>query len=232
MILSGSGRYTDPWHPLDKTSVKLREIAAQIPDVTVELREDIDVALGELSARQDVKVLLVNAADPHRNNPEDLVVDQAEVAAAGTGLDAFLGRGGMLYAVHCAAASLSDFPAYRDALGIRWIPGVSFHPDFSEFEVDVTPRGTAHAIFAGQGNFTVADERYTDLEQAPGLEVLAQHTLDGVDHPILAIHRRTERGSLVPSIYDALGHDERSYDSQRRRELVRESLVWLLSHAN
>ena len=61
IILSGSGRYADPWHPYPDTTERLAAIVGEA-GFDVEVRDDVDAALATLG--DDVRLLVVNAGDP------------------------------------------------------------------------------------------------------------------------------------------------------------------------
>ncbi len=82
----------------------------------------------------------------------------------------------------------------------------------------------AHPVVNGIVDFEVHDERYSWLRVAPQVRGLAWHEHDGVRHPLLWTHHYG--GALV--VYDALGHDERSYQSAARRSLVSRAARWLV----
>jgi type 1 glutamine amidotransferase len=143
------------------------------------------------------------------------------------GIEAHIGAGKPLLVVHASimlfsGAAESDWAGWAEITGAFWERMVTFHPEFSEAQVRVeTDR---HPIVAGMRDFTVEDERYTDLRLAPGIDGLTWHTENAREHPLF--WAREYRGSRV--VYDALGHDTRSYDSPERRELLARSAAWLL----
>ncbi|MET4156708.1 ThuA domain-containing protein [Agromyces sp. PvR057] len=211
VILSGGGRYADPWHPFAETSALLAAIVREA-GFTVEVDDDPDAALAALG--DDVRLVVVNAGDPG----DGPVPSQA--AAAASALDRALDRGIGLLAMHAAAASLRAYPAYERLLGGRWVRDVSWHPPFGEARVHLVG---GHAVAEGLADFTVLDERYTDLRRLGGIEPIAEHVEGGMRHPLVWA-REVGRSRLV---YDALGHDARSYDSAAHRELIAGALRWL-----
>ena len=220
VILSGSGRYADPWHRFDETSAALTGIIAGA-GYRVEVSDDL---LGGLAAIGDADLLVVNAGNPATPLPEGAVdpgePGADEVAAAVAGLDAALERGIGILAVHSAAATLPEVPAFGRALGARWIDGVSWHPPIGDARVHIV--GT-HPIAAGLADFTVFDERYSGLHLDSVIEPIAEHEEDGIRHPL--IWARELGHSRI--VYDALGHDARSYESTAHREFLVRALDWL-----
>ena len=228
LILSGSGRYSDPWHPYRETSALLAEI---VHDAGYEPRieTDADGALRRLDG--SVRLVVVNAGDPdgpdHGDDASgptgrrDRVSPTAEELAAGdAALAAALYRGVGILAMHAAAASLREYPTYGAALGGRWIRGSSWHPQQGEAEVLLVRE---HPLTVGLDDFTVDDERYTDLHLDAEVQRLAEHDEGGRRHPL--VWTRDLGASRL--VYDALGHDPRSYASPGHRALLAHALRWL-----
>ncbi|WP_405140483.1 ThuA domain-containing protein [Sphaerisporangium sp. NBC_01403] len=128
-----------------------------------------------------------------------------------------LGRGGGVLAVHAAAICFDDWPGWRGLLGASWTWGVSHHPPLGRAEVKV--RG-GHPIVDGLGDFDLVDEVYSDLDVLPDVRPLAS----SLGQPLLWA-RDAGRGRLV---YDALGHDVRSYENPAHRALLQRAAQWLL----
>jgi len=225
MILSGAGRYAEPWHRFDETSARLAELVAEA-GFEVEVREDVDAALGSLG--DDVTLLVVNAGDPDRSSVDgeplqadaEPVVDADRAAVDDGPLAAALERGIGILAVHAAASSLRDYAAFDRAIGGRWEYGVSWHPSFGEARVHLVGD---HAVREGLDDFTLEDERYSSLILHDVIEPIAEHEQDGMRHPLVWARE------IGPSrlVYDALGHDTRSYDSPEHRALIANALDWL-----
>lgn len=203
VILSGAGRYADPWHPFAETSARLAAILQEIGhDVTV--RQDVDAAMASLA---DADLVVVNAGDPWRGGERG--VDAAAIAA----FDAALDRGVGVLAMHCAVASLRDYPRWAGAIGAVWLPTLSFHPPFGRVVVD-----------ARDGvPFTVEDERYCALQATGDRDVVAWHEGDA-GHREPTAWRRTVGPSRVA--VDVLGHDARSYDAPGHAALVADLAAW------
>ncbi|MFC9558884.1 ThuA domain-containing protein [Agromyces sp. NPDC056965] len=220
VILNGSGRYADPWHHHSETSAVLAELVAEA-GFTVDVADEVDESLASLP--DDVALIVVNAGDPYAPTPDgatDVVPEASVLAAANAALERAIDRGVGILAVHTAAASLHDYPAYERALGARWIRDSSWHPPIGEAAVHIVGN---HAIADGLEDFTVFDERYTDFRLDDVIEPIAEHEHDGVRHPLVWA-REFGRSRLV---YDALGHDGRSYGSAGHLALLAASLDWL-----
>ncbi|MBM7831549.1 type 1 glutamine amidotransferase [Agromyces cerinus] len=220
VMLNGSGRYADAWHRYSETTAALAELVAEA-GFTVEVADDVDGALASLT--DDVALIVVNAGDPHASTPEGETAAVAEASvleAANAALEWAIDRGIGLLAVHTAAASLHDYPAYERALGARWVRDSSWHPPIGEAAVHIVGN---HAIADGLEDFTVFDERYTDFRLDDVIEPIAEHEHEGIRHPLVWA-REFGHSRLV---YDALGHDVRSYESAGHRALLAASLAWL-----
>jgi hypothetical protein len=76
---------------------------------------------------------------------------------------------------------------------------------------------------AGLADLSLIDERYTGLAVDRHVVVLASHRHEGTTFPLLWA-REYGRSRVV---YDALGHDSRSYDSPAHRELIQRAALWV-----
>lgn len=221
VVLSGSGRTADPWHPYAETSAELAAIAR-------EAGFEVEIVLGPVEGLavlpDDVRVVIVNAGDPDGPLPTDAPDPgpaPAELVERATArLDTALERGVGILAVHSAAATLREIPAYGEALGARWIAGRSWHPPIGDALVHVVGH---HAIREGLQDFMVLDERYTGMPLTGVIEPIAEHEEDGVRHPLVWA-RELGHSRLV---YSGLGHDARSYASPEHRDLLHRALRWL-----
>jgi hypothetical protein len=220
LLLTGRGRYADPWHPFDRTSPQLAELAREVGFVVVQ-PDDVETALADLETGALALPDLV-IADLGRPR-DDLPSPEAPLATAGLDL---LVSSRPLLAVHAAANTFPDSTSWADAVGGRWVPGTSWHPPQNEFTA--IPAPDLAQPFDSLAPFTVTDERYLDLIATHGAErrELYRHVDDdGRLQPAVWVQERDG----VRSAYDALGHDEESYRSEGHRTLVRTILRWLLT---
>jgi type 1 glutamine amidotransferase len=218
-VITGTGRYADPWHPYVATSERVAALLGSAGfDVTVET--DVDGALARL---QGVDLLVVNAGDPWRA-ADDEAGDPAREAGpppeSVAGLERALDRGIGVLALHAALASLRDYPAWAAATGAIWLPGLSWHPPRAAVRVHGghLPDGTSVP------DVQVQDELYQRLQPVGGRHVVAWHEHGG--ERVASAWVREHRGSRVA--VDALGHDAESYDSPTHRELVRALALWVV----
>jgi len=213
LILSGSGRYADPWHPYPETSALLKGLARD-SGWDVSICEDIDTRLAD--GLDGIDLLIVNAGDPRGRVAEDHALIKKGRESLMAGFD----RGISLLGIHAAASSLGDYPQFRKALAGAWVPDHSWHPPFGELHV----RPCDDPIVEGLPDFTVLDERYTDLVTDDDIEPLAD-TWDDQGEYVLAWSHQYGKSRVI---YDALGHDSRSYDSVGHKDFLRRVLCWLL----
>ncbi|MDR0783658.1 MAG: ThuA domain-containing protein [Propionibacteriaceae bacterium] len=218
LILSGAGRYADPWHSYADTSLRLEALAHDSGWKTT-ITDQIDETLA--AGLDDFDLVIVNAGDPwHATEEGAPEPDEAVIAQGRLALATALERGISLLGVHAAANSLRDYPQWRFALGGEWTHGKSWHPAVGEIHI----RTLHDEIVEGLSDFNVMDERYTALTIDRDIELLAEAIDDQKGHPIAWAHQYGR--SCV--IYDALGHDLRSFDSRGHRSLLRRALSWLL----
>ena len=221
LLLSGTGRYSDPWHPFAETSAA---VAGLLRDqgLTVDMADDVDTTLESFQdpvAWPDL--LVVNVGLP-RDGGSSPGTD-----AAHAGLDAWVAGGKPLLSLHSSSTSFVDSESWEKAIGGRWVRGASMHPEY----------GAAHILLDGSfpvgvPDFTVDDERYSWLRTSPDVVVHARHEHEGHLHPLIwSLERTVERGAgtaTARSFYDALGHDAASYSSPEHRELLTRAVNWLL----
>ncbi|MER5946746.1 ThuA domain-containing protein [Streptomyces sp. NPDC001904] len=216
LLLGGVGRYTDPWHPFADTNAALTDAAGEA-GVVLEPATDIDAALASLAAGALPDLVVVNIGLPGDGAP---VPADARGAA---GLARLVKSDVPVLAVHSSATCFPDDEVWESLLGGIWVHGTSMHPPYGRARVLVTDAG--HPVTAGLDSFELDDERYTHLRHDPRVRVLLAHEHEGGRHPLLWVHTRPGGGTTV---YDALGHDGRSYASEAHRTVLRRALGTLL----
>ena len=144
-------------------------------------------------------------------------------AAGRAAITDHVARGGAVLAVHTATICFDDWPEWGDIVGGQWVWGTSGHPDLGPVRVTVRPG--AHAIVDGASDFDTVDEVYARMDVRPDVRPLATGRWEGEDHPLL--WARTAGPAAARVVYDALGHDERSYDQPVHRRILRQAARWL-----
>lgn len=221
MIVSGSGRYRDPWHPFARTSALLAELLTSQGFMTT-VEDDLDEAMTRLNG---VSLLVVNAGDPWRNAAPSSAphVPGPQFAAPPEAIEGFrqaLQRGVGILAMHTAPATMRDYPDWAPTVGAIWLPGLSTHPPADEVTITV-----CDSRLAANDTIRVFDERYCRLQQVGQSETVATHTVDGTTHPTAWL-RKVGRSRIA---VDLLGHDERSYESEGHRALIISLARWTTS---
>lgn len=222
LLLTGAGRYSDPWHPFAETSAAVAALLEE-RGISVNTAEDVDATLESFqdpAAWPDLLVVNVGLPRDGGTSPG--------TSGAHAGLDAWIAGGRPLLALHSSSTSFVDSESWEKALGGHWVRGVSMHPEY----------GAAHILLDGSfpvgiPDFTVDDERYSWLRTSPDVAVHARHEHEGHLHPLIwslerPLERPAESGS-ARSFYDALGHDAASYSSPEHRELLTRAVDWLLA---
>jgi type 1 glutamine amidotransferase len=227
VVLSGTGRFADAWHPFAETSARLAAIVRE-QGFDTEIAGP-DERLADLG---DAQLVVVNVGAPSAPDPE-------RDAAGRRGLLGYLGRGGPLLVMHVSSTSLPAIPEWASVVGGIWVRGMTMHPDYGLARIRVYP--DRHPLVATVRDFDLYDERYSYLDVARDVVPLATHWHDGIEHPLLwAWGYRPGDPDASPSgpgpgpgrarvVYDALGHDERSYDSPGHREIIARAVRWLVA---
>ncbi|MEV0892373.1 ThuA domain-containing protein [Promicromonospora sp. NPDC050262] len=216
LILSGRGRYEDPWHDHAATSHVAAGILGELG--AVEVRGLFRDALNDLDS---VDLLVVNGGTGRRDADFDGSDD--DWLPFHDRLSAWARAGGAVLGLHQAANTFYDAPDWEAVLGGRWIPGESMHPPIGTARFELT---VGHPLTEGLSVVEAFDERYCRLRVAADTRVLGT-TLDddGASHPVLWVNEA--HGGR--SVYSGLGHDVRSFDSAGHQELLRRAASWLLS---
>ena len=214
LVFSGAGLYADPWHPFRETSTAVAGVLRdQGLDVVVR-----DSEPGSLLDVASFDVLVVNSGGrTSRAEPAEVLAWADDRRA----LEAFHHGGGPILGLHTAIGTFPDWPEWPAIIGGRWNAD-SHHPEISTAAFEPTQGAAGHAVWEGLHSVVVFDEQYSSLEVFGGSTPLIQHQVDGVAHTM---------GWLVGEsvIYDGLGHDGRSYESEDRRRLLVNEMEWLLS---
>lgn len=217
-VISGGGRYADPWHDFAGTSARLvEELAALgLPAELVTLGVD-GVPTGA------VDLIVVNAGGGSTPKPVADSISGRIAEEVATWAREQVCAGVPTLVTHTGSNTFYDDDAWAQAIGGRWVPGISWHPPLAQTRVQVT--GASHPITDGlPAELTVVDERYCDLRVSNDVTVLVDHAEDGRRHAI--VWARAAGGVRV--VHDALGHDPSAYDGADRRALLGREVDWLL----
>ncbi|MEV1239575.1 ThuA domain-containing protein [Nonomuraea sp. NPDC050022] len=213
LILSGG-----LFHDFEATSTALAEVLAGV-GIESDITEDIAGALSEPS---EVQLITVNALRWQMGL--DRFADLRDEwrfelpAEARTTLLDHLDRGGGLLCMHSASICFDDWQGWPRVLGGCWAWPKSHHPPLGWTGVRVHG---GHEIVEGLRDFDLVDEVYSDLDVLPDVQPLAS----SASGQPLVWARPVRRGRVV---YDALGHDVRSYENEIHRTLLQRAALWLL----
>lgn len=209
-MVSGGGRFGDPWHPFAETSEALASALRERGDQVV-VSEDADVSLAALSEapRPDLLVLNIGWYGPERFTEP---ATQGLVDALESGVPTLL--------VHSTLTAFPDWPLWREIAGGGWTYGTTYHPDYADAVALADPE---HAITAGLDRVAISDERYTAMWVDDPEAVFLEHEEDGERHPLAW----TRVWGASPIVADALGHDAASYRDGERSVLLQRELDWL-----
>lgn len=215
-ILSGQGRYADPWHDFTGTSTRIAEILGGSGLTVRVCGSDSDEPVA-------ARLLVVNSGGGADAMPGEL--DSVSARWRDAVLEHAL-AGGPVLAVHAATNTFYDEPRWPAVLGGRWVPGTSMHPPGGPATVQVV--GGEHPITAGMpAEIDIVDERYSYLEIGAGIVPLVTQVHDDLVHPIVWT-RTGEPGAPVRVVVDTLGHDVPAY-GEVRADLLRREVTWLLA---
>lgn len=217
VVLSGEGRYADPWHDFPATSRRVAEILGE---------HGLRAAVRGTSSSdpEPARLLVVDAgggAEAHPGTPGD------RAAAWRDAVVEHALAGGPVLALHAATNTFYDDDRWPGVIGGRWVPGTSMHPPGGPATVQVTD--VEHPITAGlPAELEILDERYSFLEVHPAAVPLVTQVHDAVVHPIVWVRTGAFDGLPVRVVVDCLGHDVAAY-GETRADLLRREVDWLLA---
>lgn len=250
LILSGTGIFGDPWHPLPQTSATLQTVLSQpAPSKTEKeipiIRQTGPEALKDIAAF-DLLVLNISA-QPATDNSTSIssTITQAKDFSDGqemvNKLVNWANNGGKILAIHQTLLAAEKYPALKEVIGAKWVTGVSQHPPIGQMTLEIPARHTTQTEPANEQirhqlnpepetkPIKTFDERYFGLAYEPAIEPI------GYVHAIqteLADIGLSDRDIKAPAIWlqtahggttitTTLGHDLRGYHSKPYQELLK-----------
>jgi uncharacterized protein len=219
LLLIGRDRYADPWHDFAATGACIAREMTSL-GMAVEWRSTFPDTFASFS-RPDLVVVLAGRGVA-LSAEDDPGADTQWADFHGT-LAGFVAAGTALLALHSAANTFEDSPHWVRLIGGRWVEGKSTHPPIGDAIFDTVG---SHPIVSGMGSIHAFDERYCDLEMAESSQPFLVTRQGSAVHPVAWAAAPTGRGRAV---YDGMGHDTRSYDSEGRVALLRYEISWLLA---
>jgi len=238
LVLTGRGRFADPWHDLAATSNFIALILQRLPNTFVEVRSTFRDSLDDLD---DFDLLVLNIS---RAEPGYL---EAEIDGTAADWEPYLARivdwtnaGGKVFAVHAATLAAGAYPELEPVVGGIWIDGVSGHPPIGDMELILDPSVTKLGYWTRDGVITplfpsavtAYDERYCRLKLTPSARPIGWVTDDplpgetqGERYPAMWLNP-CGKGHVV---YSALGHGPLSYASASHQQLVEGVVGWMIN---
>lgn len=217
LILSGRGRYEDPWHEFAGTTHLLALELSRL-GINPQVRSTFPSSAADLAS---FDLLVVNAGSGRVDAQYDGAdEDWKDFHSA---INQHTAAGKPVLAVHQSANTFEDNPQWFAALGGRWEPEVSMHPEQGEAVFHTV---SGHPITAGlPPQLRTVDERYSYLVQYGPVTPLIQHEHDGVLHVAAWVHQEAP----YRVVYDAMGHDLPAFANPDRLALLHAEVKWLLS---
>lgn len=192
----------DKWHKLEDLGAMIVEWAADIDGLTAETSHDRAMLASEALGEYDVCVLCLSM-DELTGGEED-------------GLAAFVAGGKVAVGLHAATVTDEERVTYIDLIGGRF----EHHDKYGEFEVHI--EDAEHPITLGIEDFRVSDELYVLDRKPHQARVLATATWRGKPQP-LVYTKPYGRGMVL---YNALGHDQATFEHPAFRTLIVQGLAW------
>lgn len=231
LVLVGSGRYADPWHDAAAQADEVAQVARALGN-DVRVRSTRPTTFDELGGwLAPGPALLVVAASGDPRHP--LAGTDAEWRAFHDARQGVIDAGASVLALHQAAYAFRDDPRWAATIGGRWIEGHSWHPPFGPTTVRTVD--DEHPVTWDVHTMTTDDERYADLVIEGSVHTLVvadispdeagTHGTPGA-HPVVWTLPGRSGGRVL---YDALGHDARSFAAPSRRALLSAEISWLLT---
>lgn len=200
LILSKNDRY----HPLEELGSRIVDWSKELEDVETEVSHDKGIlADGKLDA-YDICILCTTM--------DDLTAEQEQ------GIVDFVDNGKNLFGIHSVTVVNEKHTEYINLIGGRFI----HHDPYHEFQVKIKEKD--HPITRGIKDFEITDELYV-LDRTPeGAHILATAIWEDKPQPLLYTKRRG-RGQVL---YNALGHDQTTYDHPVFQKLVIQGIRWAI----
>ncbi|UFU01979.1 ThuA domain-containing protein [Ruania suaedae] len=233
VVISGAGRYADPWHDFEGTSAALAEMLSE-RGLDARVLRTGEVEAGQLG---EPDLIVVNAGGGSTPVAQSQDAEDVRARDLRDAVLAALAAGVPVLATHTGSNTFYEHDQWAQVLGGRWVPKpeveagraerASWHPPRGPAQVRLTDR--LHPITAGlTGEVEIDDERYTDLEVSPDSTVLLEHEEDGRTHALVWAAEAVP-GLRGRAVYDALGHDGDAVRARVRTLLLDRELAWLLS---
>ena len=203
LVISGGEH---PYHESTPALVDILQAAGHRVHVT----EDAGVLTSESMSEHNALVFNTRRMD-------ELTLAKAEQMA----LTRFIGGGKGFVCIHIAGCRPESWPEYHDITGGGNLIGVSTHPPFGRFTVNV--KNPSHPCAEGITDFVTSDDLYIKLGWKPGNDVFLTAELDGESHP-MAWTRSYGKGRVFNT---TLGHNGLSFQTPQFQRLILNGVAWV-----
>ena len=211
LVVSGSDRFSDPWHPFAETSAALTAVLRD-RGYAVNISDDADASLATLQGGPLPSMLVLNIGWYGCPDRFSEPATDGFVAALRSGLPTLL--------VHSTLMAFPDWALWHEIAGGGWTHGTTYHPEYGPGVALANPD---HPLTRGLGQLVINDERYTRMWIDDASAVYLEHEEGGQHHPLAW----TRVWGASPIAADALGHDAGAYRAPGRVALLQRELDWL-----
>ncbi len=220
LVISG-GR-----HPYEESTPALTSFLIQAGH-TITVTEDASI-LADSGRMDGFDALLFNTL---RAGEMTLSSEEQE------GVKSYIGSGKGFVCIHISGCVPDTWQEYRDITGGGWVMGVSFHPPYGKFTVNVTQPG--HPGVDGISDFETNDELYMGIDYQEGNDVFMYGTSEegtymwgGKDTHMpagtfpLGWTRSYGDGKVFVTL---LGHNGLSFETPEFQRMVLNGIAWAAS---
>lgn len=217
-VLSGAGRYADPWHRFGESSAAA---AAILRDAGHRVRIVETTAPDCLAGLAAVDLVVVNSGAGLDTSAAGIPAYAPDWGRAHRDFGAWLDAGGRCLVLHTGINTFRDWADWPRRVGGTWTAGVSGHPLRSIATFEAHPEALGHPILGGLSEVTCYDERYWRMGIDPASMRYLRHETNEEWWDVCWV-------SPSGIVYDALGHDGRSYAAASRAHLLTAEVAWLV----
>ncbi len=207
-------------HPFEASAAALARVLRDV-GIDSSVTEDVDAGLAAVGRRKyslvTVYTLRWRMLDHEKYAPFRARWAYTIDAAGRRALEQHVQGGGALLGLHTASLCFDTWSEWGDLLGAVWRWGTSFHPPLAP--LTVRPDSEAHPITQHLPAFDLIDETYHHLDASAD----ARPLLWVGDQPVAWAR---EAGGRV--VYDALGHDARSFEQPDHARFLQRAALWTL----
>ena len=193
----------DQHHKLEYLGSMIVEWTKELEDIDIKVSHDNDT-LRKLSGF-DLCILCLTPGGELTDEEEKSLVD-------------FVDGGKSLLAVHSATVVDEKNAKYIELIGGRFVT----HSPYHEFEVKI--EDVEHPVTKDLEDFKISDELYVLDREPEDVHVLATAVWEDKTQPMVY----TKRYGKGKVLYNALGHNELSFNNPAFRKLIVQGIKWSL----